>query len=89
MGSVLTWRSRKEPVSLPCVPPCGRRTSSRPSPTLRRDRLDAALFDIRTTVSEEQAAGLRQGLAAAFVPIEKAGAGAVAADQNIIGDVVP
>lgn len=53
------------------------------------DRLDAILCDIRTTVSEEEAAGLCQGLPAAFVPIEKAGAEAVAADQNIIGDVVP
>lgn len=52
------------------------------------DRLDAILFDIRTTASEEEVAGLREGLDAAFAPIEEAGAEAIATGQNIIGDVV-
>jgi uncharacterized protein len=52
------------------------------------DRLDAVLFDIRTTASEDEVGELRDGLAAAFAPLEDAGAEAIATGQSIIGDVV-
>lgn len=52
------------------------------------DRLDAVLFDIRTTAGEEEVGRLRDGLAAAFAPIEDTGAEAIATGQSIIGDVV-
>src|SRR5690606_24303076 len=52
------------------------------------DRLDAVLFDIRTTASEDEVGELRDGLAAAFAPIEDTGAEAIATGQSIIGDVV-
>lgn len=52
------------------------------------DRLDAVLFDIRTIASEDEVGELRDGLAAAFAPLEDAGAEAIATGQSIIGDVV-
>lgn len=50
--------------------------------------VDAVLFDIRTTANETEVGALKADLDAAFLPLEEAGADAVATSQGIIGDVV-
>ena len=52
------------------------------------DRLDAVLFDVRTTAGEGRVKQLRQDLEAAFAGFETAGASTIATSQNIISDVV-
>ncbi len=52
------------------------------------DRLDAVLFDVRTTAGEERVAQLRSDLNSAFASMEENGTDAIATSQNIIGDVV-
>jgi predicted RND superfamily exporter protein len=52
------------------------------------DRLDAVLFDIRTTAGETQVKELRDDLDAAFAAFDSAGASVIATSQNIISDVV-
>ncbi|MGH8912794.1 MAG: MMPL family transporter, partial [Acidimicrobiia bacterium] len=52
------------------------------------DRLDAVLFDVRTTAGEGRVKELRQGLEATFAGFEAAGASTIATNQNIISDVV-
>ena len=49
--------------------------------------VDALLWDITTTAGE-QVADLREGLDAAFAPVNETGASAIATSDNIIGDVV-
>lgn len=57
---------------------------------LHRDgeRVDAVLFDARTTAGEGEVAQLREALEAVLAPLESAGASAIATSQNIISDVV-
>jgi hypothetical protein len=52
------------------------------------DRLDAVLFDVRTTAGEGEVAVLRDGLDDTFAGFEAAGVSAIATSQNIISDVV-
>lgn len=52
------------------------------------DRVDAVLFDVRTTAGEGEVAQLRQDLEAVLAPLESAGASSIATSQNIISDVV-
>lgn len=52
------------------------------------DRLDAVLFDIRTTAGETQVRELRNGLDDAFAAFDSADASVIATSQNIISDVV-
>jgi len=52
------------------------------------DRLDAVLFDVRTTAGEGEVAELRDGLDEIFAGFEAAGVSAIATSQNIISDVV-
>lgn len=51
-------------------------------------RMDAALFDVRTTAGDTEVAGLRDSLDEIFGSFEDAGATPIATSQNIIGDVV-
>ncbi|HKY47006.1 MAG TPA: MMPL family transporter [Acidimicrobiia bacterium] len=52
------------------------------------DRLDAVLFDIRTTAGEMEVRQLRDDLSSAFAGFDSAGASVIATSQNIISDVV-
>lgn len=52
------------------------------------DRLDAVLFDIRTTAGEGAVSELRRDLDRVLEDLEETGVEAIATSQNIIGDVV-
>ncbi|HEX2152649.1 MAG TPA: MMPL family transporter [Acidimicrobiia bacterium] len=51
-------------------------------------RLEAVLFDVRTTAGETEVTELRQALDGVFAPFEAAGSDAIATSQNIVSDVV-